>query len=61
MSIFKVLLLISVVSMASSCAQVGSQRWCASLKDKPKGEWTFNETKDYTAKCFFKGDGDSEE
>jgi hypothetical protein len=54
MSILKPLLLVALVSMTVSCAQVGSKRWCSKLKEKPKNEWTFQETKSYTANCFFK-------
>jgi len=31
--------------------EVGSADWCADMKDKPKGEWTLNETADFTKHC----------
>ncbi len=34
--------------------KVGSDAWCEQLKEKPKGEWTMNEGKDYTKHCVFK-------
>lgn len=44
-----------VVMMISACApEVGSEKWCAGLKKKPEGEWTFNEAKDYAKHCLFK-------
>lgn len=35
-------------------AEVGSEKWCKQLKEKPKGEWTVNEGKDYAKHCVFK-------
>lgn len=38
----------------TACApEVGSETWCKMLKDKPTGEWTANEAKDYTRHCVF--------
>lgn len=40
--------------VVSGCApEVGSEKWCAQLKEKPKGEWTANELADYTKHCLF--------
>ena len=40
--------------LASGCApEVGSEKWCAQLKEKPKSEWTANELADYTKHCLF--------
>ncbi|OGA15126.1 MAG: hypothetical protein A3G25_09395 [Betaproteobacteria bacterium RIFCSPLOWO2_12_FULL_63_13] len=37
------------------CApEVGSDRWCANLKEKPKGDWSFNEAADYAKHCIIK-------
>lgn len=37
------------------CApEVGSDAWCANLKDKPKGDWTLNEAADYAKHCILK-------
>jgi hypothetical protein len=39
----------------SACApEVGSAKWCANLKAKPKGDWTANEAADYAKNCLFK-------
>ena len=39
----------------SACApEVGSDKWCANLKEKPKGDWTANEAADYAKHCLFK-------
>ncbi|MEQ8288910.1 MAG: DUF3012 domain-containing protein [Gammaproteobacteria bacterium] len=40
--------------LTSGCApEIGSEKWCAQLKEKPKGEWTANELADYTKHCLF--------
>jgi hypothetical protein len=38
----------------SACSSVGSESWCENLKEKPKGDWSANEAKDYTKHCLFK-------
>lgn len=36
----------------SACApKVGSKEWCEDMKEKPKGDWTANELKDFTKYC----------
>lgn len=56
MSVFKKVttlsLLASVVFLISACApEVGSEKWCANMKEKPKGEWTANEAGDFAKHC----------
>lgn len=39
----------------SGCApEVGSEKWCANLKEKPKGDWSANEVGNYAKHCIFK-------
>ena len=50
-------LLGAIVSLGllSACApEVGSEAWCTSMSEKPKGDWTANEAGDYTKHCLFK-------
>lgn len=59
MNYTKMTLSILFYSMAlltlSACApEVGSEKWCAQTKEKPKGDWTVNEATDYTKHCLFK-------
>ena len=36
------------------CApKIGSEEWCNSMKEKPKGDWTATEAKDFTKHCIF--------
>ncbi len=37
--------------LAGCSDQPGSEGWCQSMKDKPKGEWTGDDTKTYAAHC----------
>jgi len=34
--------------------EVGSDQWCANLKEKPAGDWSMNEAADYTKHCIIK-------
>ncbi|WP_438969589.1 DUF3012 domain-containing protein [Methylophaga sp.] len=38
----------------SACSpEVGSEKWCQVMKDKPKGDWSTNEAADFTRHCIF--------
>ena len=53
----KLLLIITSLLLITACApEVGSKDWCEQLKEKPKGDWTANEAKDYAKHCLFKKD-----
>ena len=47
------LLLLFVLALAGCSPEVGSDAWCAEMKEKPKGEWTANEAGDFTRHCIF--------
>jgi len=50
----RLLLLAFLLTQLIACsAEVGSDEWCANQKEKPAGEWTANEAKDYTKHCLF--------
>ncbi|MDG4718979.1 MULTISPECIES: DUF3012 domain-containing protein [Thalassospira] len=49
--IVSVLMIAGAVSACSP--EVGSEEWCADLKEKPKGDWTANEAADFTKHCLF--------
>ena len=39
----------------SACApEVGSDKWCANLKEKPKGDWSANDAANYAKHCILK-------
>ncbi|URK16353.1 DUF3012 domain-containing protein [Thalassospira sp. GO-4] len=50
-TVFSVLMIAGVVSACSP--EVGSEEWCADLKEKPKGDWTANEAADFAKHCLF--------
>jgi hypothetical protein len=59
MNYTKMILSILFYSMAlftlSACSpEIGSEKWFAQIKEKPKGDWTVNEASDYTKHCPFK-------
>jgi hypothetical protein len=38
-----------------ACApEIGSEKWCANMKEKPKADWTANEAADFAKHCIFK-------
>ncbi|MBE0619392.1 MAG: DUF3012 domain-containing protein [Burkholderiales bacterium] len=43
-----------LLSLSACAPEVGSDKWCANLKEKPKGDWTANEAADYAKHCIFK-------
>ena len=50
----KIAVLSGIVLLISACsAEIGSEAWCAELKEKPKGDWTATELKDFTRHCIF--------
>jgi len=59
MSILRSAVLITALALAlAGCApEVGSQAWCQSMKDKPKGDWTANDATDFAKHCLF-GNGE---
>lgn len=51
-----ILALIPLVAITLwGCApEIGSDQWCANLKEKPKGDWSMNEAADFTKHCILK-------
>jgi len=45
---------IALIFLSACAPEVGSEKWCAQIKEKPKGDWTANEAADYTKHCLFK-------
>ena len=51
---FKInIILLTSIFLFSCSAEIGSEQWCADLKEKPKGEWTTNELTNYAKHCIF--------
>ena len=46
------LILIAACAGLTGCApEVGSERWCGAMEEKPKGDWTANEALAYAEHC----------
>jgi hypothetical protein len=43
--------LIVFALLLGGCDRVGSEAWCEKLGEKPKGEWTLDETGNYAKYC----------
>ncbi|MDF0534193.1 DUF3012 domain-containing protein [Shewanella yunxiaonensis] len=44
-----------LVGFLGACSpEVGSEAWCKQMKEKPSGDWSANEAKDYAKHCVFK-------
>jgi hypothetical protein len=51
------LAMLAVSALLAGCAPVGSARWCANMKAKPKGDWTTNEAVDFAKHCVLPDNG----
>ena len=43
-----IFLTIVLTSLTACAPEVGSEKWCDKMKDKPKKDWTAQEAGDYT-------------
>ena len=43
-----------IFSLTACSPEVGSEQWCANLKEKPAGELSVNEAAGYGKHCIFK-------
>ena len=46
-----ILLTLCLIGLGACAPEVGSDRWCNSLEEKPKGDWTANEALAYAEHC----------
>lgn len=47
----RVLAVIGALAITGCAAEVGSDRWCEEMAEKPTGDWTANEATAYTKHC----------
>ena len=48
----RILLLgLCLIGLGACAPEVGSERWCENLAEKPKGDWTANEALAYAENC----------
>lgn len=50
-----------MLMMAACTPKVGSERWCAQMEEKPKGDWTMNQAQDYAKHCLFESDDQTQD
>ena len=49
-----ILVALATLQLIACSAEIGSEKWCANLDAKSKGDWTINQAKDYAKHCLFK-------
>ncbi|QBG37118.1 DUF3012 domain-containing protein [Litorilituus sediminis] len=47
------LALLSTIILSACSPAIGSDEWCEQMKEKPKGDWTATESKDFAKHCIF--------
>ncbi len=52
--LFLALTVLTGLALISCAPEVGSERWCANMKEKPKDNWTMSEAADYAKHCILK-------
>jgi hypothetical protein len=51
-NVWRAVVLISVGTWLAACApEVGSERWCENMREKPRGDWTANEALEFARSC----------
>ena len=43
--------LAAVLALSACAPEVGSERWCETMRDEPRGDWSANEALDYARHC----------
>jgi hypothetical protein len=46
--------LIFAVAVVACSPEVGSDKWCAKIKETDKGQWTADDASNYAKHCIFK-------
>lgn len=48
---------LGALSVLAGCApEVGSERWCEAMRDKPRGDWSANEALEFARSCVLQRD-----
>lgn len=51
-NVWRAVVLIGVATWLAACApEVGSERWCENMREKPRGDWTANELVEFGRSC----------
>ena len=47
-----ILVALAAFVLVGACSpEVGTKEWCADIQEKPKGDWSVNEAKDFAKHC----------
>jgi len=46
--------LLFIASLIGCSPEVGSDKWCANMKETPSGDWTANQAADFAKHCLLK-------
>ena len=41
----------AMLALTACAPEVGSERWCDAMREKPRGDWTANEALDFARHC----------
>lgn len=44
---------LAILVLSACSPKVGSEDWCAEMKNKDKGDWTATQAKDFAKHCIF--------
>jgi Protein of unknown function (DUF3012) len=48
----RMLAALGVAILLAACSpEIGSERWCGAMRDKPRGDWSANEALEYARSC----------
>ena len=48
----RAMLVVGITLWLEACApEVGSERWCEAMREKPRGDWTGNEAVEFARSC----------
>lgn len=50
----------AILLLAACEPEVGSDKWCENMVEKPKGDWTANEAAEFAKSCIFKNYDDED-
>jgi hypothetical protein len=53
--------LFAALCLAACAPEVGTEKWCDNMDDKPKGDWTANDAKAYAQYCVMRNYVDKDE
>jgi hypothetical protein len=51
----RILAIGSIVLLSACSVEPGSEKWCATMKETPKGDWTASDAGTYAKNCVIEG------